>query len=222
MSLEKFFEIAPGTEGILFDMDGTVVDSMWMWWKIDTDFLSSRGVEYDSHFQKEIEGLSYSETIRYFKKRFNVAEEESVLADILNQMAMDNYEFVVKFKEGAREFLTEVRKRGIKTGICTSNSQELVDACDRNLKLHEYFDTIRTTDMVERSKPFPDVYLLAASDIAVEPGKCVVFEDIIPGLMAGINAGMKTIAVQDDYSMDVDQEKRELADYYIKDYRELL
>ena len=59
-----------------------------------------------------------------------------------------------------------------------------------------------------------------AAELGVAPNECLVFEDIIPGLQAGINAGMKTCAVADEYSKDVDYEKRELADYYIVDYRD--
>ncbi|MBO6134057.1 MAG: HAD family phosphatase [Lachnospiraceae bacterium] len=222
MSLEKFFNLFPETKAVLFDMDGTVIDSMWMWSSIDREFLERTGKVYDPHFQKEIEGLSYRETVAYFKERFHVEEDLTQLAETLNNMAMYNYEKVVKFKPGAHDFLMELKAIGIKTGIATSNSAELVAACDRNLNLRGIFDTIRTTDMVERSKPFPDVYLLAARDISIAPENCVVFEDIIPGLMAGRNAGMRIVAVQDDYSMDVDQQKREMADYYIRDYKELI
>ena len=86
----------------------------------------------------------------------------------------------------------------------------------------EYFDSIRTTDEVENSKPFPDCYLLNAADLGVRPENCVVFEDIIPGIQAGRAAGMRVYAVADRYSKDAESEKKRLSDGFITDYRELI
>ncbi len=209
-------------EAVLFDMDGSLVDSMWMWNKIDTEFLEARGLKYTPEFQQEIEGLSYLETVRYFKKKFCPEESEEELADILNNMAMAKYESEVTWKPGAKEFLECCREHNIPCGIATSNSRELVDACDRNLNLKKWIKSIRTADEVKKSKPFPDIYLQVAEDLNVDPAKCIVFEDVLPGIQAGKNAGMKVYAVQDDYSKDAEQEKREAADGFITDYRELL
>ena len=85
-----------------------------------------------------------------------------------------------------------------------------------------YFSAILTSCDVKRGKPFPDVYLSAAERIQVEPGECLVFEDIVHGIMAGKNAGMKVCAVEDLYSKAQEKKKRELADYYIVSYREIL
>ncbi len=211
-----------GIKAALFDMDGTLVDSMWMWAEIDLMMLAKRGMEYDTHFQKEIEGLSYNETVSYMKKRFGLKETEEELKDEINQAAMDNYEFKVRYKPGAKAFLEECRKSGVKCGMSTSNSRELLSACERNLHFFQYFDSIRTTNEVENSKPFPDCYLLNASDLNVSPSECVVFEDIIPGIQAGKAAGMRVIAVKDDYSAPVEEEKKRLADGFISDFRELI
>ncbi|SKB70527.1 haloacid dehalogenase superfamily, subfamily IA, variant 3 with third motif having DD or ED [Lachnospiraceae bacterium] len=209
-------------EAVLFDMDGSLVDSMWMWKQIDIDFLEERGLDYSPDFHQEIEGMSYAETVSYFKKKFKPEESEEELAAILNHMASDKYEFEVKWKPGALDFLKCCAEHNIPCGIATSNSKELVEACNRNLNLRKWIRSIRTADEVQKSKPFPDIYLKVAEDLNVDPAKCLVFEDVIPGIMAGKNAGMKVIAVQDDYSKDVENEKREAADGFISDYRELL
>ena len=84
------------------------------------------------------------------------------------------------------------------------------------------FDSVVTANEVKRGKPAPDVYLEVKDRLGVSPEDCLVFEDILPGIEAGHNAGMKVCAVYDDYSRDVDEQKRTLADYYIRDYFELL
>ena len=106
--------------------------------------------------------------------------------------------------------------------MSTSNCSELLDACDRNLHFKEYFSSIRLTNDLVRSKPFPDCYLANAADLNVRPEDCVVFEDIIPGIEAGKAAGMRVVAVEDTYSSYAEEKKREMADYYIVDFRELL
>lgn len=75
---------------------------------------------------------------------------------------------------------------------------------------------------VKRAKPEPDVYLEAAKRLDTDPGHCMVFEDIPVGIRAGKSAGMRTCAIQDDYSQCQDKEKRRLADYYIESYTQVL
>ena len=90
------------------------------------------------------------------------------------------------------------------------------------VKVKEYFDAVVTACEVAHGKPEPDIYLEVAKRLGVQPEKCLVFEDIPAGIMAGKAAGMPVIAVEDDFSADLMDEKRELADAVISDYRELL
>ena len=84
--------------------------------------------------------------------------------------------------------------------------------------LRDYFSCIMTGTDVERGKPNPDIYLAVAEGLGVSPERCLVFEDITAGILAGKNAGMRVCAVEDDYSAQFRELKKELADYYIEDY----
>jgi len=106
--------------------------------------------------------------------------------------------------------------------IATSNSRELVNAISEALDFQKYFSCIITGCDVERGKPFPDIYLKAASGLGVMPEKCLVFEDIIPGIRAGKAAGMLVCAVEDAYSVKERNAKVEEADFYIDDYAKIL
>ena len=110
---------------------------------------------------------------------------------------------------------------GIKLGIATSNSRALVEAVADARGFGKDFDCIMTACEVEKGKPAPDIYLAVAKQLGVETSKCLVFEDITAGIMAGKNAGMRVCAVEDAYSMHQIEEKKELADFYIKDYYEI-
>ena len=97
-----------------------------------------------------------------------------------------------------------------------------LDGTLTSLKVKEYFDAVVTACEVAHGKPEPDIYLEVAKRLGVQPENCLVFEDIPAGIMAGKAAGMPVIAMEDDFSADLMDEKRELADAVISDYRELL
>ena len=107
-------------------------------------------------------------------------------------------------------------------GIATSNSRLLLDVFLDARNLQGYFDAVTTSCDVCKGKPAPDVYLKTAEKLGVLPEKCFVFEDVPMGILAGKNAGMKVCAVEDEYSAGLRREKKELADYYITDYRQIL
>ena len=209
-------------KAVIFDLDGTLVDSMWMWKAIDIEYLGKFGIELPSTLQKDIEGMSFSETAVYFKETFRIPDSLDKIKADWNQMAYEKYTKEVDFKKGAMEFLKFCKKEGIKLGIATSNSRELVDATMEALGANPYFDCIMTSCEVAKGKPAPDIYLAVAGKLGVQPEECLVFEDIEMGILAGKNAGMEVCAVEDDFSMDQIAIKEQLADYYIKDYREVI
>ena len=209
-------------KAMLFDLDGTLVDSMWMWEAIDIEFLGAYGYECPEDLQRAIEGMSFSETAVYFKERFKLPLSLDEIKAIWVQMSIDKYRYEVPLKPGVPEFLKYCRENGIRTGIGTSNGSEIVDAVLTSLKVKEYFDAVVTACEVAHGKPEPDIYLEVAKRLGVQPENCLVFEDIPAGIMAGKAAGMPVIAMEDDFSADLMDEKRELADAVISDYRELL
>ena len=137
-------------------------------------------------------------------------------------MTLYRYEHEVKPKPYAREFISLLKDRGVKMGIATSNAVENVRICLKSNRLESFFDVVITSSDVARGKPFPDVYLHAASLLGSDPENCVVFEDIPAGIASGRAAGMETVAVYDDFSRDLTSEKISLADHYISDYGELM
>ncbi len=205
-------------DAVIFDLDGTLVDSMWIWREIDIEYLGRFGIPLPEGLQSEIEGMSFSETAEYFKKRFEIPDSIEQMKSDWNQMAWDKYMNEVPLKPGIKEFLDGCRVNGIKLGIATSNSRELVENVAKAHNLHNYFSCIMTGCDVNKGKPAPDIYLAVAGELGVAPERCLVFEDIVPGILSGKNAGMEVCAVEDTYSMHVREEKIKLADYYIEDY----
>lgn len=208
-------------QAVIFDLDGTLVDSMWIWTAIDREFLKSVDRKLPNDLQQCIEGKSFYETAQYFKQRFELTQSIETIMDTWNEMAYEKYANEVTLKPHVREFLNYLKQHQIKIGIATSNSRILTEAVLEKKGVQDYFDVILTGCEVGAGKPAPDVYLNTAKKLQVLPENCLVFEDLAQGIMAGKNAGMHVCAVSDAYSEYQLSEKRKLADYFIEDYRQL-
>ncbi len=209
-------------DAVIFDLDGTLVDSMWMWKQIDIEYLGRYGHDCPPELQKAIEGMGFSETAAYFKERFQIPDSLDEIKDAWIQMSIEKYRHEVPLKPGAAVFLQYLKEHGIQAGIATSNGRPMVDAVLEALDISHCFQTVTTACEVAAGKPAPDIYLKVAQSLGAEPNRCLVFEDVPAGILAGKAAGMRVCAVEDEFSAKMRQEKQELADYYIRDYRQLL
>lgn len=208
-------------DAILFDLDGTLVDSMWMWKEIDIEYLGRFGYTCPPDLQKIIEGMSFSETAEYFKSRFQIPDSIDEIKAAWIQMSIEKYRNEVPLKPGALRLLQYLERTGKKAGIATSNGRDMVDAVLESLQICPYFQVIATACEVAAGKPAPDIYLEVARRLQTDPSRCMVFEDVPAGILAGKRAGMRVCAVEDAFSTGMREEKMELADFYIDDYNEL-
>ena len=213
----SYDDLLKGIKAVIFDFDGTLADSMWMWPSIDEDYLKKFGIECPETLHTELEGKSPNECAKYFQEKFNINESEEAMMDTWNDMAAYNYEHKVFLKPGIESFLKKLKENGIKIGIGSSNFKELVVLALKNNGVLEYIDSIHVSSEVHAGKPAPDIYELTAEDLGVKPRECLVFEDIVQGLLAGKRAGMKTVAVFDECSSEKQELNKEMCDYYIFD-----
>ena len=211
-------------KGVIFDLDGTLVDSMWIWTKIDTDFI--RHLELDltpEELMKDVAHFSFHETASYFKDQFTRPLSVEEIKEHWIEAAETEYATNVFLKAGAREFLEQLKRKGIKMAVATSNTRRLLSACLDFNDIAQYFDALVTTDeSAAKSKSQPDVYLLAARSIGISPKDIVVFEDVPHAMRGARAAGMRVVAVKDRYSALSEIQALELADLYISDFNELL
>lgn len=209
----------------IFDLDGTLVDSMGIWVSIDMEYLK----EIDQldkvdlkELKEEINHLSYRGTAEYFKNRFNIPSSIDEICNRWHNMAYEKYSKEVKFREGALEFLHSLKNSGYKIGLATSNSLELATACLKGNNALDLFDNITITGEVSRGKNFPDVYLLSAKRLGITPADAVVFEDIPAAVEGAKKGGFTVIGIQDNHASHLEDIMIEKSDKFIRSYNELL
>ncbi|MBQ4560462.1 MAG: HAD family phosphatase [Tyzzerella sp.] len=209
-------------DAVIFDIDGTLVDSMHVWTDIDDIFLEKYHLVEPENFHEGMEGKSYSETAQYFLDLFpELPHTKEELEAEWHEMAFEIYTKELQLKKGAYDFILDMHKAGMKLGIATSNSRDLAEGLLMNTGVWQYLDAVWTSDEAKAGKPAPDVYLKVAESLSVKPERCLVFEDVPNGILAGKNAGMKVCAVEDPFSNPQITRKKELADYYIQDYDDI-
>lgn len=208
-------------DALIFDLDGTLFDSMGVWKDIDIEFLGRFGIEVPDDLQENIEGLSFTEGAVYFRERFGIPMEVPEIIACWNEMANYKYGHDVLPKPGAKAFLKRAKELGIPVAIASSNSVPLINAVLTNNGMENLVDAVAISCEVPKGKPAPDVYLLAAERVHADPSRCVVFEDILAGIQGGKSAGMRVIVVDDIYSLQSKEEKEKLADGYIVSYDEI-
>ncbi len=209
-------------QGIIFDLDGTLIDSMGIWTRIDREYLAAKGFQVPEHLMDEISHLGFDAVALYFKNTFGLSDSIDIIKKTWHQMAFYHYSRDIPMKSGAVEFLGYLKRLGLKIGLATSNSRELLEAVLRKHDIYDYFDAISITSEVERGKNFPDVYLLSAERLGVAPEHCLVFEDIYAAVLGAKAAGMKVAGVYDIHSEHQWKDIKSLADYYVTNYVDLL
>lgn len=208
-------------KGAIFDLDGTLLDSMWVWEKVDTDFLGRRGFDVPADYQKAIAPMGFRETALYTIERFRLEESPEDIIQEWNEMAMRTYHEEVCIKPGTRDVLEYFRRRGVRIGVATASYSSLFEGCLRRNGVYDYFTAFTETSEVARGKGFPDIYLRAADKLGCPHSECVVFEDLHQGLLAAKNAGFYTVAVYDEkLSYSWEDMKRD-ADLAIRSFEDL-
>lgn len=209
-------------KGAIFDLDGTLVDSMWIWDKVDIDYLKNHHINLPENLKTDIEHLSFDQTAHYFKNNFNLPYSIEEIKNQWMDMAYKEYEKNVVLKPGVYKFLETLKKSGIKIGLATSNCLSLLEVALKSNNIYDYFDAITITDEVCNGKKHPDVYLLAAKKLGITPDSCIVFEDILPALQGAKAAGMRVVCISDKYNDYTKEQLLEYADVYIDSYDEMI
>jgi HAD superfamily hydrolase (TIGR01509 family) len=205
-------------DAAIFDLDGTLVDSLWVWERIDVNFLAKRGIDVPQGYFDAISALSFRETAEYTIERFSLDESPEALMREWNEMAIYEYSHNISLKPGARDYLDRLRAARVKLAIATSSPPELCLPLLANNGARDLFDAVCSGGDVERGKEFPDIFIHAASRLSSAPERCLVFEDTLPAVRSAKRAGMSVYAVYDEYSKEHWDEIKRTADGFLRDF----
>ena len=205
-------------KGAIFDLDGTILDSTFIWKKVDSDFFKMHDMEVPSDYLENISAMNIYDIARYTIKtyKFNYTVEE--LVDLWNNMAINEYTNNVLIKPYVKEYLIELKSMGIKLGIATALDTILYEPCLKRNGIFDLFDDHRSLSTMKNGKDSPDIYLYVANKLKVNPNECIVFEDIVKGCRSAKSAGFYVIGVNDYDNTNIIN----YCDKYIYSFKELL
>ena len=207
---------------VIFDMDGTLIDSTGIWHEIDKKFFAKRGMQLPKDYAQHIVHLGLTQAAVYTKETYHLEESIQEIMQEWHDMSIDMYKYHVPLKEGALELLKLFKKNGIKMAIATANDEPLYRPCIDRLGISEYFDEIADVNTAKEGKQSAKIYLDLAKKLASEPRNTLVLEDMPTCVKTAFKSGFLTVAVYDHASKAYDQEKKDNSHLFINNFFELL
>ena len=209
-------------KGAIFDVDGTILDSMGTWVDIDTAFFAAHNITITPEQSAQYQDMTFEESLSRMQRDYLPDMSEAEMRCELMQMAADAYANTIPAKPGVCEFMHKLHNDGIKIAIATSGFKELCQSAFKRLGIFDIIDTYAFSSEVGCNKSNPDIYLLAAERLGLDPSECTVYEDIITGITSAGAAGFGTVAIYDKTSAHDKDRLLRHSDRYITGWDELL
>ena len=209
-------------KAVIFDMDGTLIDSTGIWHEIDINFFAKRGMELPSDYAQHIVHLGLKQAAIYTKETYHLNESIQDIMDEWHNMSIDMYRYNVPLKPHALELLKLFKENNIKMAIATANDEPLYRPCIERLGIGEYFDEIADVNTAKEGKQSAKIYLELAKKMGAEPQNTLVLEDMPTCVKTANKSGFITVAVYDNASKAYDKEKKDNSLLFINDFGELI
>lgn len=206
--------------GAIFDVDGTLLDSMSIWDTIGEDYLRSIGYQPRENLNEVFKDMSLAQAARYYQTEYGVTLSIEEIMDGVNSLLERFYREQAQLKPGAGEFVRELSRRGVKLCIATATDRPLVEAALGRCGVLPYFGRIFTCTEAGHGKDEPDIFEAALRFLGTERSKTVVFEDALYAVQTAKKSGFRVAAVYDIHEKK-QAEVRRLADLYLENFERL-
>lgn len=200
--LDKLESVLEGKKGIIFDMDGTLIDSMSMWEKLDIEYLNNIGIIPEPNFHDIMRTLTIPLAAEYVCKNYNTDKTPDEIEKGFKELAGVYYRDIIPLKPGVYELVKHLNKMGYKLSVATANDILMSEACLKRLGIYEDMTTLVNCDMVGATKEKPDVFNLACERMGTLISESVVFEDSLHAMQTAALAGYTVVGVYEETQKD--------------------
>lgn len=205
----------------IFDMDGTLVDSMQYWETVCGEFLRELGIDSEEIIEV-LKPMTVPQTADYLRDEFGITGSPQEMTNRMCSIMRGHYETDVQPKPGVYAFLEALRKKGVRMCVASSTPDDLIDLCLQRLGLRDCFEFLLSAETVGKGKDAPDIFLEAAARMHAEPQNTMVFEDALIAAETAKRAGFQTAAIFDEVGAAEWDKFRQKADVAFNDWHEAL
>lgn len=202
-------------KGAIFDMDGTLLDSMQYWDTVGKEYLERRGITVDKKTENNILNIGILRFSEFCRENYGMdVTYEEVLYDI-HAIMEEKYETVVTLKTGAKEMLERFKQNGVKMCVATATEQSTAKKVLKKLGILDYFSEVFTSTMVGKGKESPLIYETALSHLGTPKDETYIFEDAWYAINTAHNNGFKVVGIEDANTVIPTSEIVPLCDYFL-------
>ncbi|MFV0517918.1 MAG: HAD family hydrolase [Aminipila sp.] len=206
--------------GAIFDLDGTLLDSMAIWETIAVDYLRLRGIEPTENLNETFKAMSLQQSAQYYQRHYNIVDSTDKIIEDINKMIESFYINEVQPKRGVKCFLENLKNRNTKMIVATAIDKHIAKAALTRCNLLDYFEDILTCREIGCGKDKPDIYIEGLSRLKTKKESTWVFEDSIHALNTAKLAGFPVVGVYDKSEID-SKSVCSIADMYINSFEEM-
>lgn len=207
-------------QGVIFDFDGTLFDSMFIWDTAGEVYLRSIGKEPEANLQKVLKPMSLLQSAQYIREKYDIPLSVEEIMDGVNRTVEDFYFHTVEPKPGVIDFLEELHRGNIKMCIATATDRYQVEAALQRCKMRHFFSEIFTCTEVGSGKDRPDIFRKAMEHLQTDRSNTAVVEDAYHAAFTAKQDGFLVVGVYDSYESR-QQELLQIADVFLPDYLHL-
>lgn len=205
-------------KGAIFDMDGTLLNSMHVWYTLASTYLCSRGIAPKAGVDSDCKHMSMNQAAEYLRTNYGLTDSSETIANGVNKIIEHQYFEVFEAKAGVPETLSAMKNAGVRMCIATASDRYLAEAALKRLGLLDYFEAVFTCTEVGWGKDTPKIFEDALAFLGTNKDNTIIFEDALYAVKTAKDAGFKVAAIADDSAADSWDEIVSLSDYQILSY----